>query len=63
MTLQEFIVEQTTLLTNFANFWHAQTKGDNPHFVGSLEPHQWDEQFELFRVLEGFAAERPKCKG
>lgn len=61
VTLHEFIVEQTTLATKFAEFWQKQVSADIEHFSMTLEPHQWDEQFELFRVTEGFKAGMKQC--
>lgn len=61
VTLHEFIVEQVTLHTKFAEFWQKNASQDIEAFAMTLEPHQWDEQFELFRITEGFKEGMKRC--
>lgn len=51
MTLYDFIIEQTKLVGEFADFWHRNCKADLPNFPMTMAAGEWDEQFRLFMEL------------
>lgn len=48
MTLDEYIVEQHTMLDNFKQFWKAKQVESPEMFPNELKAGDWDEQFWIF---------------